>query len=144
MTAPRTADRDRGSASLFLTVLLPGLLLLLGLVIDGGLKARAIAAADTLAAQTARTAAQALDVPSVLTGTRVAADPAQARAAAQTYLTANHATGTVTIADRGRRITVHVTLTRPTTVLGLIGIHQITAHGSATATLTTGITEAIP
>jgi hypothetical protein len=111
--------------------------------VDGGVKARALARADTLASEAARAGGQALDGPSVLTGARPAADLTRARAAALEYLAAQDAIGTVTIADHGRRITVQVTLTPPTVFLGIIGIGHVTAHGTATATLTTGITGAI-
>jgi hypothetical protein len=131
-------DRDRGSASLFFTLILAGLLALTGLVVDGGVKARALGRADTLAAAAARAGAQALDVRSVLSGSQPVVEPNRARAIALDYLAANDATGTVTIRDGGRRVTVDVTLTRPTIFLGAIGIPEVTAHGSATATLTTG------
>jgi len=132
-------DAERGSASLFFVVALAAFLLLLGLVVDGGVKARALARADTLAAEAARAGAQAVDVPSVLAGRHPVVDPVRARATALAYLSGNGATGEVTVGDGGRKVTVDVTLTRPTAFLGLIGIHQLTVHGTATATLTVGI-----
>jgi hypothetical protein len=145
MTAPvaRTrpgVEREQGSASLFFVIALAGFLVLTGLVVDGGVKARALGRAGTLASEAARAAGQALDVPSVLAGARPVVDPARARAAALACLAASDATGTVTVGDGGRRITVQVTLTRSTVFLGLVGIRQVTAHGTATATLATGAT----
>jgi hypothetical protein len=143
------ADRDQGSASLFFIVALAGLLVLTGLVVDGGAKARAVSRATTLASEAARAGAQAIDVPAVLTGSRAAVDPARAQDAALAYLAAadpdGTAKGTVTgiaaVTDGGHRIAVEVTLSQPTLFLGLIGIRQLTVHGTATAVLTTGVTE---
>jgi hypothetical protein len=144
---PSLACRDRperGAATVFVAVTGIGLLALVGLAIDGGAAIRAIERADTLAAEAARTAGQAIDLPAVLTGQPAAVDPARARTAATTYLRANHATGTTTTDAAGHTITVRVTTSRPTVFLGLIGIHEITAHGEATAILLPGTETTTP
>ncbi|MDQ1249782.1 MAG: hypothetical protein QG597_4158 [Actinomycetota bacterium] len=131
----RRGRDDHGAASVFCAISSVGLLTLIGLAVDGGAKVRAIERADTLAAEAARTAGQAVDLPTVMSGGTTAIDPAAARAVALAYLTANDATGSVTVVPGGRRITVQVSTSQPTVLLGLIGIHRLTAQGRATATL---------
>lgn len=134
----RRPQDERGTATVFVAVSSLGLLALVGLAVDGGAKVRGIEHADTLAAEAARAAGQAIDLPTVMGGGTAAADPAAARAAAEAYLRANGATGTVTLTPGADRVTVQANIRRPTVLLGLIGIHELTAHGQATATLLHG------
>ena len=150
MTPPLTAGTrrhavdDRGSVTLFLSMTVVGLLVLIGLVVDGGAKVRAIQHADALAADAARTGGQAINKPSAIAGDTPTLDNRAASRAATTYLTAHGATGTATVTDGGRTLQVTVTSTAPTVFLGLIGINQITVQGHATATLVRGVTGATP
>jgi hypothetical protein len=129
----RGDDRERGSVSLFVVIVATGLLLLIGLIVDGGAKVRAIQRADVLAGEAARAGGQAVSVQALLGGQTPTVDPAAARTAALAYLAANTTTGTVTVSPDGRQVTVTVTITRPTVLLGLIGIGDLTATGSAVA-----------
>lgn len=141
MTARRRAHRlrlhrphrERGSISVFLAVLVPGLLLIIGLVVDGGAKVAATQRADAIAEEAARAGGQALDVDAALAG-QLRVDPDAAVTAAQNYLNRNGVQGTVTIVDGGT-LRVSTTLTQPTTFLGLIGISTLTVHGSGTSAL---------
>jgi hypothetical protein len=142
-TNARPSD-DRGSATILVAATMLGLLCLVGLVADGGAKVRAIRRADVLAAEAARAGGQAIDLPAVIAGGRPVADPTAARRAALTYLAANQATGTATVTESGRRVTVDVTTTSPTLFLGLIGIDRLTVHGHATADLVRGVREVTP
>ena len=139
-----SSNADRGSVTLFMVISVVGLLALIGLEVDGGARVRAVQRADTLAAEAARAAGQAIDVPAAIPGGTPVVDPASAQAAARRYLAANDVTGTVAIRDGGRTVAVDVTTTAPTIFLGIIGISSFTAHGEATATLTHGIVGAEP
>ena len=138
------ADGDRGSVTLFFAVAVVGLLVLLGLVVDGAAKVRAVQRADTLAAEAARAGGQAIALPPTIAGQRPHADPAASVAAARAYLAANGADGTAAVASGGRRLDVTVTTSTPTVFLGLIGVTAMIAHGHASANLAFGITGAQP
>jgi len=134
--------RDEGSVTLFLCITVIGLLVLIGLVVDGGAKIRGIQHADALAADAARVAGQRINTPAAITGATPTLDTRAATTAARAYLSAHGVTGTVT--TTGTTVTVTVTTTTPTIFLGLIGITTITVHGHATATLVRGVTGATP
>lgn len=144
-----TADQrphagDEGSATLFFAVAVVALLILAGLVADGGAKVQALQRADAVAAEAARAGGQAIDLPTAIVGDPVAVDVRSAVAAAQSYLAAAGMDGSVHVAPADRRLTVRTTTTTDTTFLGLIGIHQLRADGAATVTLVRGITGAQP
>jgi Flp pilus assembly protein TadG len=138
MTTPsgiRSRPAERGAVSIFLAVLVPGLLLIIGLAVDGGAKVAATQRANAIADEAARAGGQAIDVSAALAG-QVRVDPAAAVAAAQDYLTRNAVQGAVTVVD-GDTLQVTTTITQPTTFLGLIGISALTVEGSGTADLIT-------
>ena len=129
----RDQDAERGALGVFLAVLVPGLLLIIGLAVDGGAKVAATQRANAIADEAARAGGQALDVSAALAG-QVRVDPAAAVAAAQNYLGRNGVQGAVTVVD-GDTLTVTTTITEPTAFLGLIGIQTMTVEGSGTADL---------
>jgi Flp pilus assembly protein TadG len=131
----RCRDAERGAIGVFLAVLAPGLLLIVGLAVDGGAKVAATQRANAIADEAARAGGQALDVSAALTG-QVRVDPAAAVAAAQDYLSRNGVQGTVTVVDADT-LQVSTTITEPTTFLGLIGISTLTVEGTGTADLVT-------
>ncbi|SHN52500.1 hypothetical protein SAMN05660350_00393 [Geodermatophilus obscurus] len=131
----RGQDAERGALGVFLAVLVPGLLLIIGLAVDGGAKVAATQRANAIADEAARAGGQALDVSAALAG-QVRVDPASAVAASQDYLDRNGVQGAVTVVD-GDTLTVTTTITEPTTFLGLIGIQTMTVEGSGTADLIT-------
>ncbi|GAB3314335.1 hypothetical protein GCM10027451_29170 [Geodermatophilus aquaeductus] len=131
----RRADAERGAISVFLAVLVPGLLLIIGLAVDGGAKVAATQRANAVADEAARAGGQALDVAAALAG-QVQVDPAAAVAAAQDYLARTGVQGAVSVVD-GDTLQVTTTLTEPTTFLGLIGIATLTVEGTGTADLIT-------
>jgi len=114
-----------------------GLLVLVGLVVDGGAKVRAIARADALAGEAARAAGQAIDVPAAIAGRERTVDARAAVAAAQAFLRANRVTSTATVVDGGHAVEVRVRISTDTVFLGLIGIHRMSVEGQATADLVT-------
>lgn len=133
---------DSGSVTLFLVISVVGLLTLVGLVVDGGAKVRAVQRADALAAEAGRAGGQAINVPAAITGEAPTVDARAAVAAAQAYLTTNGVTGIVTVTDAGHTLEVQVTTNTETIFLGLIGINSMTVHGQATVTLVRGVTGA--
>ncbi|SFT82607.1 Flp pilus assembly protein TadG [Geodermatophilus amargosae] len=139
-TPQRLRRAERGAISVFLAVLVPGLLLIIGLAVDGGAKVVATQRANAVADEAARAGGQALDVSAALAG-QVQVDPAAAVAAAQDYLGRTGVQGTVTVVD-GDTLRVTTTITEPTTFLGLIGISSLTVEGSGTADLITDQTGA--
>lgn len=133
------ADGQRGSLTLFAAVFALGLLLMTGLVVDGGARLTAQARADHQAEQAARVAAQALDPASVRTGQAVLLDPARARSAALAYLAAaGYPDADAVVTVTGDRVDVRVTGRQPTAILGLIGRPSITVTGVGRALLVTG------
>jgi Flp pilus assembly protein TadG len=128
-------DAERGAIGVFLAVLVPGLLLIIGLAVDGGAKVAATQRANAIADEAARAGGQALDVSAALAG-QVRVDPAAAVAAAQDYLHRTGVQGAVTVVD-GDTLQVTTTITQPTTFLGLVGITAMTVEGSGTADLVT-------
>ena len=129
----RRTDAERGAISVFLAVLVPGLLLIIGLAVDGGAKVAATQRANAIADEAARAGGQALDVSSALAG-QVRVDPAAAVAAAEGYLARNDVSGAVTVVD-GDTLQVTTTITEPTAFLGLVGITEFTVEGTGTADL---------
>lgn len=128
-------ENERGSVSLLMVVLSLGLLLSVGLVVDGGAKIRAVQQADRVAAEAARAATQQVDTAAVLRGTGAALSPAAATAAGRAVLEAAGATGTVTPGPGGS-VEVTASITRPTIFLGLVGVPEVTGTGRAQARLT--------
>lgn len=129
---------ERGSLTLFTVVVALALLLALGLVIDGSAKLRAGSEASAVAAAAARAAAGRVDESQAYGGGRYRLAPAAAAAAARRHLAATGHQGTVTVVGP-RTVRVRVTVSRPTVLLGLIGITSVQGTGTATADLTPGV-----
>lgn len=126
-TRHRLARNLRGaSSSLLAAIIAPALLVLVGLVVDGGGQLAAVRQAEAVAAQAARAGVDAM--PATLTG---GSSPHLARQAAEQYLAQAGVSGTVTIS--GEIVTVHTTVTHRTVFLGLIGVHALDGDGEASA-----------
>lgn len=146
MTTPRRPTRlrpdrlrgERGSLSVLMAALVPGLLLIIGLAVDGGAKVQATQRANAIAEEAARAGGQAVDRSAALAG-EIRLDVPAAVAAAQAYLDRSDVPGTVTVIDADT-LRVTTTITEPTIFLGLIGITTMTVDGSGTADLVTGPT----
>ncbi|WP_156755870.1 pilus assembly protein TadG-related protein [Actinokineospora pegani] len=122
---------DRGSVTAFVTALTAALLVVTGLVLDGGLALAATVRANGQAEAAARAGAQKLDLAGFRATGTLHLVPADAVAAARTYLATEGLTGTATATSGG--VTVVVTATHPTQLLGLVGISSLHVHGEATA-----------
>lgn len=111
-----TAHRDeRGSVSAFVAVIGLGLVMVAGLVYDGGQVLAAQATARDLAANAARAGAQEIDLDTLRAEQRVVLDPDRATSAAYDYLARHGATGSVEI--DGSRVTVTATVHQPLHIL---------------------------
>ena len=140
----RWRREDAGSVTLFFVIAVAGLLVLIGLVVDGGTKVRALQRADRLAAEAGRAGGQAINVPTAIIGDPPTLDARAAVNASQAYLASNGISGTVSVDNAGRSLTVDVTTTTNTVFLGLIGVNSMTVHGSAKVSLVHGVTGALP
>src|SRR5665648_228759 len=127
-------DRDAGSVTVFVAITVLGILILCGLVVDGGAKLRAVQHADRVATEAARAAGQAAD-PAALAGGEARVDRQAALDAAAAFIAASPATCSATISADGTAVEVTVTTTAPTVFLGLMGIPAFTVTGHGRATL---------
>lgn len=131
-------ERDTGSLTLMLAVLMVVLLAFTGLVIDGGRQLNQKENAFAIAQEAARAGAGLVNTATAYRSGTFSVDLPQALAAARTYLTNAGYSGTVT--GTGNTISVTVTVTENTTLLSLVGIDTMSATGSAVASLVTGVT----
>lgn len=122
---------EDGHVSAFVIALTIGVLALAGLTLDGGLALAAKVRANGQAESAARAGAQAIDLAAFRSGGSLRLMPEQATADAQAYLTAQRATGTVSVS--GDTVLVTVTGAQQTQLLGLIGITRLTVHGEGSA-----------
>jgi Flp pilus assembly protein TadG len=141
-----TSHGDAGNASIILVLITPAIFGVAGLVVDGGraLNARQHAANQAeQAARAARAAADAVDVDAIRKGAGLAIDPLAARRAAERYLAAAGATGTVSLGPQS--VTVTVKASTQTAFFAVIGVNHISVTGTATARPARGVvTEETP
>jgi Flp pilus assembly protein TadG len=123
----------------FVTVLTVCLVLLAGLVLDGGNLLAAKRQAINEAEAAARAGAQALQPDTLRAGT-VTIDPAAATTAVADYLTATGHHGTTDVT--GDTVTVTITIHQHLAILGLGGLHDITVTGHGAARALRGVTRA--
>ena len=88
-----------GSVSLLLVVAGFGLLIAVGLVVDGGQKLRSSQRADDAASEAARAAVLSIEPGSTVRGGRPRVDESAARDAAEAYLQRVGVSGSVTVGD---------------------------------------------
>lgn len=119
---------QRGSVVPFALVIVVALMIVFGLVVDGGGRIAALQKAESVAREAARQAGQSMSGEAVL-GTGVTIDTSAGRAAAQRYLAAAHVDGTVTI--RGSTVHVVARVEFTPVVLSIIGIGKTTVTGEA-------------
>jgi hypothetical protein len=125
--------------------------MMIGLAYDGGGRYDINQTANSIAQETARTAAQCVDVPGYLsTGQATVRSDSIATTCAQPYLDAVASTlpsGTtltvdgISLLNGGTEVHVDVTITRPVVFLASLGFQNV-AHGHATVKLTQGVTDA--
>jgi Flp pilus assembly protein TadG len=140
-----TAGRERGALSLMVVVLFCALILMAGIVVDGGAQLTAYENAEALAQEAARAGATSVDASSAYRSGAFVVDAQQAQAAVSAYLaTAGNRDYRVSLNGvsfiGNSAIEVTVTVTEPTEFLSLIGVPTISCRRSATASLVTGVT----
>ena len=119
-----------GGISLVMLIGAIGLLMVLGLVMDGSAKAHALDRANRLASEAARAGLQAVNPA----GDRV--DVAAVQAAVNRYLQSEGVSGSAEIG--AQQVIVHVSITEPTKMLSMIGIDSMTVTGDGAANLVYG------
>jgi len=132
-----TSHGDAGNASIILVLITPAIFGVAGLVVDGGRALNARQQAANHAEQAARAAADAVDVDAIRTGAGLAIDPLAARRAAERYLAAAGATGTVALGPQS--VTVTVTASTQTAFFAVTGVNHISVTGTATARPARGV-----
>jgi Flp pilus assembly protein TadG len=128
---------DRGQSLTWVAVFLPALLVVLGLVLDGGLAFANRRALQDLADGAAAAGAMQIETSAYATGGTVRIDASQAQSAAQTYL-ARHpsVSSTVTVGPTWVKVTVREAW--PTVFMKLFGVRSVTMSATATATARIG------
>ena len=115
----------------FVVIFIFALLLMAGLVLDGGLTLAAKVQAIDEAQAAARAGAQAIDLPTYRATGQITLDPTEATADAEKFLAAAGHTGTVAV--NGDVVTVRVSITQATQILDIAGIDHLTVTGTGTA-----------
>jgi Flp pilus assembly protein TadG len=129
----RKSNRDRGKVAVFFALMAPVWLAFLGLLAVGGGRIRAYQHAYYVAAEAARAGGQAIQYGPAIDGGAKRIDEARAVTAAQAYLAAAGATGTVKIDPVSQTITVTATIVYKHPV-GLPVLGEKTWHVTGTAT----------
>jgi len=137
-------DEDRGSITAYLLIMTVALVVLAGLVLDGGAALTAHGRAADTAQQAARAGADALHDQSLRATTPegLTTNPAAARAAAARVLAAADVIGDITVT--GTTVTVTARATKPTAILAIVGITQVGGTATATAMPLHGTTTGAP
>ncbi len=132
----RLGEPESGMVTAFVVIFTVALIVVAGLVLDGGLALSAKVQAIDDAQAAARAGAQALNIPLYRSTGQITLDPGQATADAERYLANSGHSGTVQVT--GEQVIVTVTISQHTQILSLAGIDQITVSGSGTATAEQG------
>ncbi len=129
--------------TVFVVVLMVALLLVAGLVFDGGRTIVAKRHAINLAEQAARAGAQALDIATLRAGGPVRLDPRQARRAALDSLRSAGETGTVAVTRdaTGDLVSVVVPFSVRSSLLTLAGVPELHGAGQASARNCQGVVQ---
>lgn len=131
----RCRGEDGTFTTWFVGLVMP-MMMMAGLVFDGGHVLAERREALDVAQNAALAGSQAIDTSQVRQG-NVAIDPDKVIAAAQSYLAANGHTGTVSVS--GTEVTVVVTQTVDMQLLSAIGVGPKTVTGTATARIVRGV-----
>jgi Flp pilus assembly protein TadG len=141
MTSSRFRE-ETGAVVPLTAVMLLGLLAVAALVIDGGVLFAERRDLQGLADGAARAGAMAVDEELLRETGGVRLDPAAARTAAGRYLAAGGFQGEVQIDADTLRVTVDREESRPTLMMGLLGVGAVSVAAHAIARPRVGIEEA--
>jgi Flp pilus assembly protein TadG len=132
-----TSRNESGQVTAFVVVMMMALLLMAGLVIDGGMTLAAKRRAINEAEAAARAGAQAIDVAAYRATGEASLEPNRARQLAMSYIEATGDVGTVQVVDN--EVRVEVTHSRPTSILGIAGLNETTVTGIGVAEPVRGV-----
>jgi hypothetical protein len=136
--SPRERARDeRGTVTAFVVIMTVTMLVVAGLVIDGGYTLAARRRAFNEANAAARAAAQAIDETALRSTGDVRLRPEDARRIGEAQLRDAGMTGTVTV--NATTVTVHAVTTQPMSLLGMVGIGPLTIEADGTARAVQGV-----
>ncbi len=133
---------EHGQVTAFVVTFVAALILMAGLVLDGGLVLAAKRRAINEAEAAARAGAQQVATGAYRSSGRFVLDPARARAAAVAYLAATGDRGTVRVT--GVQVAVTVQITQPMQILSVAGIGSQTVTGRGVARAERGVQQAQP
>jgi hypothetical protein len=138
MTGAAGRRTEDGSVSILVVGLATALLMVAGLLYDGGQILAGRREAFAVADNAARAGAQALDVGALRGSGATRLDPAAASRAVHDYLDRVGRTGSVTVDED--RVEVVVAITVETHLLSAVGFHARTVTGTGEARAVRGIT----
>jgi hypothetical protein len=138
VTATRHRLDEEGAVSILVVGLATALLMVAGLLYDGGKILAGRQEAFAVADNAARAGAQALDIGVLRGSGATRLDRAAASSAANGYLARVGRAGTVTVGDD--RVEVVVAITVETHLLSAVGLHARTVTGTGEARAVRGIT----
>ena len=133
---------DRGAATIFVVGLSVMLLVVAGLVVDGGLAINARSTAFDIAEQAARAGAKEVDIETLRSTGRVQVDRGAGETAANDFLDkalADKRSPTREVTVDGNEVNVRVGYEVRTALLGLVGRQSFTVGARATARAAVGI-----
>lgn len=136
---PSRSDQA-GQVTAFVTVFTVALIVMAGLVVDGGRLIAAKRRANNRAEQAARAGAQAVSVDAIRSSGAQVLDEDQAIAAADSFLARTGTRGTVTVS--GNSVTVTVDVPTSMLILGPFGLSDRTVTGTGTARNVRGVEDA--
>lgn len=134
-------EPQRGQAIVWVAVMLPFFLAIVGLVIDGGVVWNAERQVQGTADGAARAGAEALDTQAYYgsNGQTVALDPAAARQQAAAYLAREASGATWSVSADGREVVVHVRRSVPTSFVRIVGINSVALATTGAAEVRHGV-----
>src|SRR6266542_4296746 len=125
------AREESGAVVPLTAVMLLGLLAMAALVVDGGVLFAARRDLQGLADGAARAGAMAVDIETLRETERVRLDPEEAEKAARLYLAAAGFESTFISRADILRVTVHLSETRSTVMMGLLGVRSVGVEAHA-------------
>lgn len=133
---------DRGAATLFVVAFATALLVVAGLVVDGGLAINARQRVADDVEQAARAGSENLDLQALRERGVVRIESGAAEAAAARFMSVrNYAAGEVQVEAGPGEVTVSARIQQPTALLSLIHIDHFTISAQGTARPAVGIEE---
>lgn len=128
---------DRGSVTVFVVAFTFALLMVGGLVVDGGYTLAARRRAFNEADAAARAGAQAVDMDLLRSSGTVQLDPDAARTRAEAYVASTGHVGVVEV--EGDVVRVRVKFSQPMLVLSVVGVGPLQIEGNGDARAVRGV-----